>query len=123
PKRYRNTGKERDEESGLYYHGARYYASWLGRWISTDPTGPAYGLNLFRYSTNSPIRFVDQTGRKPEDVSGPNFYYPWELKPEDFCQGPCLTDREIYRDIDSIMQKENQRREQEEFAGSFEKRF
>src|SRR5207244_8727003 len=47
----------------------------------------------------------------------------WELKPEDFCQGPCLTDREIYRDIDSIMQKENQRREQEEFAGSFEKRF
>jgi hypothetical protein len=25
PKRYRYTGKERDEESGLYYHGARYY--------------------------------------------------------------------------------------------------
>jgi uncharacterized protein RhaS with RHS repeats len=25
-KRYRFTGKERDEESGLYYHGARYYA-------------------------------------------------------------------------------------------------
>jgi RHS repeat-associated protein len=25
-KRYRYTGKERDEESGLYYHGARYYA-------------------------------------------------------------------------------------------------
>jgi hypothetical protein len=24
-KRYRYTGKERDEESGLYYHGARYY--------------------------------------------------------------------------------------------------
>jgi uncharacterized protein RhaS with RHS repeats len=31
PKRYRYTGKERDEESGLYYHGARYYAPWLGR--------------------------------------------------------------------------------------------
>ena len=30
PKRYRYTGKERDEESGLYYHGARYYAPWLG---------------------------------------------------------------------------------------------
>ena len=29
-KRYRYTGKERDEESGLYYHGARYYAPWLG---------------------------------------------------------------------------------------------
>jgi hypothetical protein len=28
-KRYRYTGKERDEETGLYYHGARYYAPWL----------------------------------------------------------------------------------------------
>ena len=36
PKRYRYTGKERDEESGLYYHGARYYAPWLGRWISCE---------------------------------------------------------------------------------------
>ena len=39
PKRYRYTGKERDEESGLYYHGARYYAPWLGRWTSCDPAG------------------------------------------------------------------------------------
>ena len=37
-KRYRFTGKERDEESGLYYHGARYYAPWLARWVSCDPT-------------------------------------------------------------------------------------
>ena len=36
-KRYRYTGKERDEETGLNYHGARYYAPWLGRWMSTDP--------------------------------------------------------------------------------------
>ena len=39
PKRYRYTGKERDEESGLYYHGARYYAPWLGRWTAADPKG------------------------------------------------------------------------------------
>jgi len=36
-KRYRYTGKERDEETGLNYHGARYYAPWLGRWVSVDP--------------------------------------------------------------------------------------
>jgi len=36
-KRYRFTGKERDEESGLYYHGARYYIPWLARWCSVDP--------------------------------------------------------------------------------------
>src|SRR5687768_9200842 len=37
-KRYRYTGKEKDEESGLYYHGARYYAPWLARWTSADPS-------------------------------------------------------------------------------------
>jgi len=38
-KRYRYTGKERDEENGFTYHGARYYAPWLGRWTSCDPAG------------------------------------------------------------------------------------
>jgi len=36
-KRYRYEGKERDEESGLYYHGARYYMPWLCRWTAVDP--------------------------------------------------------------------------------------
>lgn len=36
-KRYRYVGKERDDESGLYYYGGRYYACWLGRWCSADP--------------------------------------------------------------------------------------
>ena len=35
-KRYRFTGKERDEEIGLNYHGARYYAPGLARWMSPD---------------------------------------------------------------------------------------
>ena len=43
PKRYRYTGKERDEENDLYYHGARYYAPWLGRWTCCDPAGLADG--------------------------------------------------------------------------------
>jgi len=36
-KRYRYTDMERDEESGLEYHSARYYVPWLGRWLSCDP--------------------------------------------------------------------------------------
>jgi RHS repeat-associated protein len=61
-KRYRYTGKERDEESGLYYHGARYYAPWLGRWISCDPKGLLDGINMFIYGRNNPIGYVDPTG-------------------------------------------------------------
>jgi RHS repeat-associated protein len=35
--RYRYTGKERDEETGFNYHSARYFAPWLGIWLSPDP--------------------------------------------------------------------------------------
>jgi RHS repeat-associated protein len=64
-KRYRFTGTERDEESGLSYHGARYYASWLARWTSCDPAGLYGGINLFAYSGNSPVDLVDVTGTSP----------------------------------------------------------
>jgi RHS repeat-associated protein len=61
-KRYRYTGKERDEETGLYYHGARYYAAWLGRWTSADPAGFVDRPNLYSYGSNSPIGNADPTG-------------------------------------------------------------
>jgi RHS repeat-associated protein len=67
PKRYRYTGKERDEESGLYYHGARYYLPWLGRWLGTDPSGLGDGINLYRYSNDSPLVYTDRTGLDSED--------------------------------------------------------
>lgn len=61
-KRYRYNGKERDDENSLYYFGARYYASWLGRWSSADPAGIIDGLNLFEYAQNNPIRYGDASG-------------------------------------------------------------
>ncbi len=61
-KRYRFTGKERDEESGLNYHAARYYAAWLGRWVSCDPAGNIDGENLYAYVNDMPLQFIDRTG-------------------------------------------------------------
>jgi RHS repeat-associated protein len=71
PKRYRYTGKERDEESGLYYHGARYYAPWLGLWVKFDPD---YFLRYQRtvptqsyvYANNNPVIWIDHEGKTPE---------------------------------------------------------
>jgi RHS repeat-associated protein len=63
PKRYRYTGMERDEESGLSYHGARHYVSWLGRWTSTDPKESVDSTNLFFYGEDNPLTFIDPAGR------------------------------------------------------------
>jgi len=62
PKRYRYNGKEKDEETSLYYYGARYYASWLGRWTSPDPAGFVDGPNLYAYVKNNPASYSDPTG-------------------------------------------------------------
>lgn len=80
-KRYRYTRMERDEESGLNYHGARYYATWLGRWTSCDPTGPADGLNLYEYTKCCPIRLTDPAGTDSKsDPEGmwPDFSKSWK---------------------------------------------
>jgi RHS repeat-associated protein len=66
-KRYRYTGMERDEETGLAYHGARYYALWLGRWVSCDPAVLFDGVNLYRYSRNAPTILVDVSGMGPDE--------------------------------------------------------
>ena len=68
PKRYRYTGKERDEESGFYYHGARYYAPWLGRWVSCDPAGITDSVNLFTYVKGNPLILTDPSGMQGNPV-------------------------------------------------------
>ena len=68
-KRYRYTGKERDEWTGLSYHGARYYAPWLGRWCAADPIGIGDGVNRYAYVGNRPIGSRDSTGLSSDDGS------------------------------------------------------
>jgi RHS repeat-associated protein len=67
PKRYRYTGKERDEETGLYYHEARYYACWLGRWTAADPLGVSEGPNVYAYCRCTPTRMHDASGLSPDE--------------------------------------------------------
>lgn len=77
-KRYRYTGMERDEESGLAYHTARYYLPWLGRWGSCDPIGVEGGWNLWGYCDENPIEIYDILGDDPINpeqmvIHGDNF--------------------------------------------------
>ncbi len=63
PNRYRYTGKERDEETGFYYHGARSVAPWLGRWVSCDPSGIADSLSVYVYVKCNPVTSFDPKGK------------------------------------------------------------
>ncbi len=67
-KRYRYVGKEKDTETGLYYYGARYYAGWIGRFISTDPiAGERSWVNPYNYVQNNPINRIDPDGALDDD--------------------------------------------------------
>lgn len=61
-KEYRYSGKERDDSTGLYYYGARYYAPWLGRWISSDPAETMDGIDLYIFVGGNPLVFKDMEG-------------------------------------------------------------
>ncbi len=70
-KRYRYTGKERDEETGFYYHGARYYAPWLARWTAADSMGLVDGTNVYAYANSNPVKLSDSTGTQGEEGEKP----------------------------------------------------
>jgi RHS repeat-associated protein len=70
---YKFTGKERDQESGNDYFGARYYGSTMGRFMSADWSAKAepvpyaklenpQSLNLYGYVGNNPLARVDMDG-------------------------------------------------------------
>lgn len=78
---YLFTGKELDEETGLYYFGARYYDPRIGLFMATDPaysTTPEEAVNnprlynLYAYAMNNPLRYIDPDGRNPRTVVIPS---------------------------------------------------
>jgi len=98
-KRYRFTGKERDEESGFYYHGARYYAPWLARWVSCDPLGMIDGSNLYQYVKNRPTVAVDLTGTQTDHVdigADPDVRAAAEKSINELADQGALTDKRVH---------------------------
>ena len=66
---YKFNGKEFDEETGLYYYGARYYDPRVSLWISTDILEEKnYGNSSYAYTYN-PITFIDPIGTDTINIS------------------------------------------------------
>ncbi|WP_317614905.1 RHS repeat-associated core domain-containing protein [Apibacter adventoris] len=66
---YLINGKEQDEETGLYYYGARYYNPREAVWLSVDPLAEKYP-NVSPYALLNPVKYIDPTGMVPEDGAG-----------------------------------------------------
>ena len=102
---YKFTGKEMDEETGLYYYGARYMDPKYSRWLSTDPALGEYipkapinedakkynqnlpgmggvfnhiNSNLYHYAGNNPIKYIDPNGRE-DDYFTSTTYETYEI--------------------------------------------
>jgi RHS repeat-associated protein len=105
---FRFTGKELDEETGLYYYGARYLDPRVSRWLSADPAMGDYlpgapvsdearrnnqnlpgqggvfnlvNLHVYHYAGNNPVKYVDPDGRESSPSifgSSENFWNFWD---------------------------------------------
>ncbi len=63
--------KELDEETGLYYYGARYYDPRTSVWISTDPLQEKYpNISTYTYVANNPVKYIDPDGKRIYFVGG-----------------------------------------------------
>ena len=67
--RFRFTGKERDEETGFGYFGARYMDHELmTMWLSVDPLADKYpSISPYAYCAWNPVKLVDPDGKWPWD--------------------------------------------------------
>ena len=65
---YKFNGKELDEETGLYYYGARYYDPRISMWLSVDPLAEKFpDQSPYSFVRNNPLRYTDPTGMAPDD--------------------------------------------------------
>jgi RHS repeat-associated protein len=109
-KRFRHSGRERDDETGFSYGHARYYVPWLARWASCDPSGVSAGVNRYQYVSGNPVTFVDPNGREdvlPTDAE----VKAWEAKHPDEAkrlQGAPYTP-EHYRKVVGELRKADQK--------------
>ncbi len=60
---YQFTGKEKDDETGYNYFGARYYNSDISIWLSVDPLSDKFpSITAYAYCYNKPIDHIDRFG-------------------------------------------------------------
>jgi RHS repeat-associated protein len=77
--RLKYTGKDYDEDIGLYHFNARWFDADTGRFVSEDPA--RFGANWYRYASYNPLKYTDPTGLydwynpSGDSQAGPSYEY------------------------------------------------
>ena len=72
---YKFNGKQFDEETGLYYYGARYMNPVASIWYGVDPLVEKYlNIGSYVYCAGNPVKLKDTDGRKIVFVTGSAIY-------------------------------------------------
>ena len=99
------TGKERDEETGYGYFGARYMDHVLTTmWLSVDPMADKYpSISPYVYCAWNPVRLIDPDGMDIWIINGANsFQYTVGMSPdgyEEFSKQAITSLNEIYQTV------------------------
>ncbi len=68
---YKFNGKEKDDETGYSYYGARYYTDRLSICLSVDPLADKYPhLSSYAYCADNPVKYIDPDGMKIVGTDG-----------------------------------------------------
>lgn len=66
---FKFNAKELDDDTGLYYYGARYYNPRLSVWYGVDPLAEKMpSWSPYNYTFDNPVRYTDPDGRSPLDI-------------------------------------------------------
>ena len=67
---YKFNGKELDQETGLYYYGARYYDPRISLWMSVDPIADLKNwISPYVYTKDNPLRYIDPDGQDEWEIN------------------------------------------------------
>jgi len=68
---YKFNAKELDDESGLYYYGARYYDPRTSVFLGVDPKADDFpSWSPYTYTLDNPIKYIDKKGKNPLAIIG-----------------------------------------------------
>ena len=66
---YKFNGKQFDDETGLYYYGARYMNPVASIWYGVDPLAEKYvSISPYSYCKSSPMNYIDEKGLYPKGI-------------------------------------------------------